>query len=239
MKEHPILFNTEMVKALLDGRKTQTRRVIKPQPDTSDMKTYTALTGRTYDDRCATANHIDGKWYLCIPGMSLEVGRCPYGQVGDRLWVREMWGVGTRPCPVDGWYDGIEYKADEFYIDEIEDLPLYKVEVPEDICLDDYSGKWRPSIHMFRWASRINLEITDIRIERVQDITQEDAKAEGMTNDDDPHWRPSYSDPDSGGNPSYKNTFCCVWNSIYENWSVNPWVWVVEFKIVEADHGKK
>ena len=213
MRERPILFSGPMVRAILEGCKTQTRRVVKIQPE-SDITKY-AYKG-------------NGAWLPCDDDLYSfrKLVKCPYGKPGDRLWVRETWGVGTRPCPIEGWRDGIEYRADEAYItDERDNLPLYDAEEPDDVCLDDYSGKgWRPSIHMFRWASRINLEITAIRAERVQDITETDLITEGF----------------DGYNGTWRDEerFRNLWDSINAKrgypWKDNPWVWVVEFKVINA-----
>lgn len=141
MKERPILFSGEMVRAILEGRKTQTRRVIKPQPDSARNSVFVKSGFET--------KH------------GYEI-KCPYGQPGDRLWVRETWGLWDTD-PKDG-----PERAKIFY------------RATDENRRDLRYQRWRPSIHMPRWASRINLEITNIRIERVQDITEEDAKAEGL-----------------------------------------------------------
>lgn len=173
MKERPILFSAPMVRALLDGRKTQTRRVVKPQPTATREEAI-----RTY-----------GKGGTFI----LEAGffgvRCPYGQLGDRLWVRETWGA-CAGSPV--------YRADD-----------------NATCPD--GGRWKPSIHMPRWASRITLEVTGVRVERLQDISEEDAIAEGV--------------PEQRGDPW---AFQCLWDSINGarercSWAANPWVWAITF----------
>jgi hypothetical protein len=157
MKEHPILFSTEMVQAILEGRKIMTRRVIKPQPMESvfDIKEHSGIKGYwipyTIDKRLVNSNKGNRKndcgWY------------CPYGQIGDRLWVRETWDF---DCICDNpKCNGVIYKA-------------------------GYSGviiprKWRPSIFMPRWASRITLEITNIKVERVSQILNTDVTKEGFS----------------------------------------------------------
>lgn len=196
-KERPILFSAPMVRALLAGQKTQTRRLVKGGA-------VEALDHPQVDPRQLS---------------------CPYGTIGDRLWVRETWGVGTRPDQNLGWRDGLEYKADEDFIGEKDILPLYPVEAD----LSDIRAGWHPSIHMFRWASRITLEITAVRVERVKDIREEDADAEGA---DTPAvariiqvaW-------------SKRDAFAKLWNTIHaadgpNGWAANPWVWVIEFKRV-------
>jgi hypothetical protein len=192
-KEKPILFNTEMVKAVLSGRKTQTRRVVKPQPTPDPSKIV-----RFNDDEFICESN-SGKVGIFEPNTL----KCPYGQVGDRLWVRETW-------QSDKDKTKFIYKADysEFFT-----------------CDNDILFGWKPSIHMIRRASRINIEIVDIRIERVQDISPEDALSEGIT---------------FIGKPSYFTSiivFKRLWDSINKKrgygWDVNPWVWVVEFKVIK------
>lgn len=218
MKEHPILFNGEMVRAILAGRKTQTRRVIKPQPVTS----YSDWPDRyIYSDKEGTK----------------EI-RCPYGHPGDRLWVRESFCL-------------IEYDHVTFMGGECEKIPKEK---PEKIWSEndhefdmthsmlyaangyDESCRYRPSTHMPRWASRITLEITDVRVERVQDISEEDAKAEGV--------EPTKQIETPGATvivppQLYRDGFSKVWRSINDKrgfgWDANPWVWVVGFKKVDSE----
>ena len=193
MKEYPIIFNGEMVRAILEGKKTQTRRVIS-----------------------FPLNHIHP----------------PYGYPGDNLWVRETWGIGTRPHPHDGWFDGVEYRADEFYLEDHDDLPCNRIS--DDIEYEKYdTGRWYPSIHMPRWASRIDLSIKDIRVERIQDISEEDAISEGIDKSGT-FWK----DYRKGGMKQAMlqdpiDSFRTLWNLINEKrgfgWDVNPWVWVIEW----------
>jgi len=179
VKERPILFSGPMVRAILEGRKTQTRRMVKPQPA------------------------------IATPGC-FDVTKCPYGVVGDCIWVRETWAR---------IHDGILHKLD----------PEPDIRTPhgngwstvyradgEPYHWSDYGVPWRPSIHMPRWASRITLEIVSIRVERLQDIREEGASAEGV---------------DWGTRRVF--AFRDLWDSIYGNWDANPWVWVVEFRRVE------
>lgn len=195
MKEHPILFSAEMVRAILSGDKTQTRRVITPQPS------------------CQLVHGCGDIWDE--DNLTRRLFRCKYGCRGDRLWVREKFAVCDKFGETTKWKNIgpnepriIQYAADNQF---------------------DYCGKWSPSIHMPRWASRITLEITDIRVERVQDISDEDAKAEGVSMNGR-YW---------GDNPNYfdhRPSFQCLWNSINEKrgygWASNPWVWCVDFKRV-------
>lgn len=225
MKERPILFSAPMVRALLAGTKTQTRRILK-------QATGPSLSVGMDDDLPGTAALSwlwgDGPGYDVHE--TIKRVTCPYGRPGDRLWVRETWGVGSRPDPWGG-YDGLEYRADEAFIDEIEMLPCYKVEPPDGVCYSDYRSGWKPSIHMPRWASRITLEVTGVRVERLQDISQADAMAEGAP--------PSHQSIDRvsrelGYADFSRSWYAQLWDRINGpgSWDANPWVWVVAFKRV-------
>lgn len=228
MTERPILFNAEMVKAILDGRKTQTRRVLKHQP-------ATIYEGYTIQG--------DGKFYPYIVRgeiqlLSSEGFKCPLGKIGDQIWVRETWQgpLLDEEQAFEYWKLGAkeyekpehcEYRADGGIRPEFMDAE------------DNIRQGWRPSIHMPRWASRIQLEITDIRVERLQDISQADAIAEGAPAD---HLQ--FNSVARGfGFPDFaRSWFWQTWESIYlrrsgANWQVNPWVWVVEFRRLPAPLG--
>ena len=212
MKERGMIFNGELVRAILDGRKTQTRRPIKWK-----QTRFTEIGEREDGSKwpwSEDAEHACDFWHPC-----------PFGAVGDRIWVRETF------CTVDDTQYGggkwVDYRA----------TPKFEASHPAgwDCAPNDAEAlKWRPSIHMPRWASRILLEITDVRVERLNAISQEDAQAEGM---ELTGWRPTYSDPDSGGEvlTPYDN-FAQLWESIYgeESWKANGWVWVISFKRVEG-----
>ena len=218
MKERPILFNGEMVRAILDGRKTQTRRLV---PERILDKYY------DYDDYC---NSVMPSGVQCKrdfeKGYFLDL--CPSGQVGDRLWVREshslLYGIAYTAnisvpeplfevCKITYAADGVEkefcLEVPAFWIDT---KNIYPKEIP----------KKRPSIHMPKWASRITLEITDVRVEKLQDITPSDAVSEGITHR-------TMNCP--------KVEFQWLWDSIYEKrsfgWDTNPWVWAITFKRVK------
>ena len=222
MKERPILFSGPMVQAILDGRKTQTRRVVKPQPGPLD-RPYRAP---------------DGFWYVTdsrgghFSAIGTRNGRCPHGVPGDRLWVRETWGVGNRPCPHSGWIDGIEYRAD--CVDDCAP-PLHDV-IPGDVDADSIRTGWRPSIHMPRWACRLVLEIADIRVERLNDISEADTDAEGFGGEYPDHVMPDVFPPREGGwgHLSMPECYRVLWEHINGpgSWDANPWVWVIEFKRV-------
>lgn len=211
MKERGMIFNGEMVRAILDGRKTQTRRPIKWK-----QTRFTEIGEREDGSKwpwSEDAEHACDFWHPC-----------PFGAVGDRIWVRKTFaalesGSYEQVKPQEGHCQDLRYAATDRLAKSDADIRGYK---------------WVPSIHMPRWASRILLEITDVRVERLNSISQEDAQAEGL---ELTGWRPTYSDPDSGGEvmTPYDN-FAQLWESIYgeESWKANPWVWVIEFKRVEG-----
>ncbi|WP_252959727.1 hypothetical protein [Pseudomonas simiae] len=233
VKERPILFSAPMVRAILEGRKTVTRRVMKSQPDadaTITVESYNvAVTNRRgYQE---AGPEIFGAWWR-----DGESGcKCPYGQPGDRLWVRESHAqvfevdipdrrpvgpIGTAGSPGrPDWKCRYVYRADG-------DMP----NVQWHHVGDSQPVRWTPSIHMRREASRILLEITDVRVERLQDITYEQAAAEGVHRGPLREWCAS----DEGG-ACHKypvHAFRDLWQSVGGNWDANPWVWVVEFKRV-------
>ena len=232
MRERPILFSAPMVRALLDGNKTQTRRIVKP-----------------------------GKWESESPEYGVSFGNCPYGQPGDRLWVREAF--------VQGWpLDPVTDRLLQFDADgnELPKKTWYRA--TDDITWSDDDGcetnvPWKPSIHMPRVASRITLEVTGVRVERLQDISEADAIAEGckakpfpgpwwqgyLRMDDgelihqqavgeappdwmvEPHRMRSHTDLDRSAADAYR----ALWDQINDSgsWDANPWVWVVEFRRID------
>lgn len=193
--ERPILFSAPIVRAILNGSKTQTRRVVKPQPTTSPIfewnEKYKGFAG------LSSNSTESGLFHMC--------SFCRYGNIGSRLWVREGFALD---------FDG---------------APLYRASNPAPFD-PDYKIKWKPSIHMPRALSRILLEITDIRVERLQDISEADAKAEGC---DGRSRRPCCIFLAS--DLSSRTHFQRIWYDIHgiESWYQNPWVWVIEFRRVE------
>ena len=222
VKEHPILFSGPMVRAILAGNKTQTRRALNPQPD----------------DDCGWEG-IEGVGYvptIYIPEKEDDLpARFAYGRVGDRLWVRESF---LPDPPQTGEWDYYAYTDGILHnfaaIPEKYRSPRYVLhKATRETDFKDL--KWMPSIHMPRWASRITLEITKIDVQRIQEISEEDARAEGTPTVVVPN------DSDEGENAKtiYKRRFRWLWDSINAKrdsgwcaWDKNPWAWVIEFKRV-------
>lgn len=215
MKERPILFSGEMVRAILDGRKTQTRRVIKPSIiqniDVERDKTFT----------------LDSIIYDLMDGLKV-IDVCPYGKPGDRLWVRETWKYGnfdTYGIPYIMYREDLSSKykipPTQHWIDRVEAI-WKKLSDPknDNNFWPGTDSKWRTPIFMPRWASRITLEITDIRVEKVHEAGVESVLAEGIQDGLDLLGR-----------------WVRLWDSINAKrgyaWDSNPWVWVIEFKRIK------
>ncbi len=236
MKERPILFSAPMVRAILDGSKTQTRRIWKmPSWAEWDLQEGGHNAGMLIPQDPANKG-----WY------SVDEVACPYGRPGDQLWVRETWRIGawdeTRPAfaldyrdgPRKEWVDVPDPMCDEdamFYRlwqQSTDDAIKAGLQTADDGNYHWEPGqspcRWRPSIHMPRWASRILLEITVVRVERLQDISVSDAIREGYDG----------SNP-SPVDPSIK-WYADLWESIHGpgSWAVNPWVWVIEFRRIRS-----
>ena len=217
MKERPIIFSGPMVRALLDGRKSQTRRLIRGLEDVpADMSVYIDSNGWLSGLR---PKAFDGwKFVTDIYGRKV---RCPHGATGDRLWIRETW---RQVFPEAN--GPLEYRAD----------------YGEDAQI---TGGWNSPLFMPRWTSRITLEITGLRVQRLQDISEEDARAEGLkitgptvnsageVIDD----RPGYLGYGSLWHDP-RRAFETLWDAVNGKrapWSSNPWVWVLDFKRVEQE----
>jgi hypothetical protein len=190
VKERPILFSGPMVRAILDGSKTQTRRIAK---EFNEMPSLDGILKR-------------------FPNQE----GCPYGTPGDRLWVRETFAQGVEGCP-----GGISYRADHF--DPKGDGPAHPM-------------KWRPSIFMPRASSRILLEITDVRVQRLQEISDEDARAEGIKElalqaDEPGAWWTAAPDRRFHSRTP-RGAFLRLWREIHGDgsWDANPWVWAITFR---------
>ncbi|WP_204363797.1 hypothetical protein [Klebsiella pneumoniae] len=235
MTERGMIFNGEMVRALLDGRKTQTRRPIKWK-----QTRFTEIGEREDGSKwpwSEDAEHACDFWHPC-----------PFGAVGDRIWVRETWGVVSHAFSDDG-----------LMIDWVPDRPATAIhEMPfgygyysgyaiyaadgdftwgDDDGYEDGRSCWKPSIHMPRAASRILLEITDVRVERLNAISEEDATAEGVPPAGSllPDYPGTFLTP-KGDFATAKVAFQRLWESIYgeESWNANPWVWVISFERIEG-----
>lgn len=222
MKEHPILFSAPMVRAIHSGQKTQTRRVVRKQ---FAKDAEPAEVAATTPEGWQTAGH-SGLWWDNTGACFDDAIRCPYGQPGDRLWVRETWSVAQLCTPST----------------PIREKTVYRADFP-----DDYDGfgipRWIPSIHMPRKESRITLDVTGVRVERLQDISEADAIAEGTFS----YAQELYRDPRvttadiealiaKYGEGKASCLYAALWESINGSgsWDENPWVWVVEFKRVSA-----
>ena len=192
MKERPILFQSDMVNAILEGRKTQTRRIVKPTKDRNGSGCQLAP--------CEIAGEVN----------SGDYSFCSYGKPGDRLWVREAF----RNRRVDNSPGDVVYRADH---------------PGESTVPGSYGRSWKPSIHMPRWASRITLEIVSARVERLQDISEADAKAEGVIGEKEA------AEAGLEWHDKPRRAFRFLWQSINgpDSWDANPWVLVVEFRRIE------
>ncbi len=233
LKERPILFSGPMVRAILTGTKTQTRRVIRPQPTDSWMLNIPLVDptigqfGKAYDSNADAWQNYYHRWFspdtkdwiyrkrlwIKHPENYTEI-ECPYGAPGERLWVRETWLNAALP----GYHPVVLYRADG-------DDPK-----PPSVA-------WKPSIHIKREYSRLSLEVVSVRVERLNEISEADAKAEGAV--------AAYIERAERQDPGLKiiqapysvECFRQLWNSINgarADWGSNPWVWVVEFKRVEV-----
>lgn len=216
MKERPILFSGPMVRAIREGRKTQTRRVVKPQPP--DFVKAACWSGH---DRLW--NFTNGR----TVGLRNAPAKCPYGMPGDRLWVKETWRPAWHPelfCSVQYAADST-YRKPEIHSEERGHRFAYLCEVS-----GDNAEPWHPSIHMWREFSRITLEIVGVRVEQLNAISEADARAEGVEETFDT----------AGGcheRTTAKENYAALWNDINGpgSWAANPWVWVLDFKRVEAN----
>ncbi|EOI2439059.1 hypothetical protein ACMGBB_001947 [Klebsiella pneumoniae] len=210
MKERGMIFNGEMVRVILDGRKTQTRRPVKFP--VHDKNLGCELAGNELAGELSAGNYLNSA----------------FGKPGDRIWVREAFRVHSRATDVAT----LVYKASErnSWTEQTHCVPVAVCNKPAT------PEKWTPSLHMPRWASPILLEITDVRVERLNAISEEDARAEGII--DGGCLNCGEPEPCGCANPDPDATdaFAYLWQSIYgqENWNANPWVWVISFKRVEG-----
>lgn len=196
MKEKPILFSAPMVRAILDGSKTQTRRIFKPK--TIELLKFAGCLGEV--------SHFLDSNSLGKNDLAYVLEFCPYGEVGDQIWVRETFACGL--CTEST----MAYRA---------------THKPSDLDEGHYEKiKWKPSIFMPRWASRIQLEINSVRVEVLNDISEADSAAEGWKKRKDLH------QSHDAHKDAAKDWFMDLWESINGpgSWAENPWVWVIEFK---------
>ncbi|HED2695130.1 TPA: hypothetical protein R4Z22_000081 [Klebsiella michiganensis] len=239
MTERGMIFNSEMVRAILDGRKTQTRRIVKGVDGAVKFCPECDINGEDIFVVLGEKDHT---------GMNPVLGAisCPLGAAGDHIWVRETWGVVSHELDEDG---RIQPWTPDRPATAIHEMPfgngyfsghaIYAVDGDftwgDDDGYEDGRSCWKPSIHMPRAASRILLEITEVRVERLNSIHDVDAMREGIQN------LTTCSHADFG-TPGVVNAqhpvraFQLLWESIYgaDNWKANPWVWVIEFKRVEG-----
>lgn len=194
--ERPILFSGQMVRAILDGRKTQTRRIVKHEIP-QHLRHVRRLTNTNGDEGAVITEHPDMR-----SGQLAASVWCPYGKTGDRIWVREthlIRGAGTV----------VDYRADFDPIDAAGHGALY--------------GGWRPSLFMRRDHSRITLQVLNVRVERLQDISEDDAKAEGVT-------LKGTSRYDGEARDAFEALWCSINGA--DSWEANPWVWCISFRVV-------
>ena len=202
MTARPILFSAPMIRALLDGRKTQTRRIVKPQPEKRHVCGVDPMLG--FKKR-------GSRDLWLYPNAKQEVlATCPYGQPGDTLWVRETW----RELEYPTMSTTHEYRA---------------------TSRDSENHKWRPSIYMPRWVSRITLVISSVRVQRLQEISEADARAEGA-----PLELRLLDSVRLGATASHTGGFERLWESIYgpDSWDANPWVWALTFEVIRKNVDK-
>lgn len=215
VKERPILFSGPMVRAILEGRKTQTRRIVKPQPE--------------------SMHHDEVGYELSMPNCrplypdSFCKAYCKFGRVGERLWVRESHAIYRDAFAREKGDEVILYRADASAYWNMTPHNHMEAEFNPLRDTSDYEPKWTPSIHMPRWASRITLEITAVRVQRLNDLTNADAVAEGMAKSHPSIDKVSQS---LGYEDFSRSMFAQLWDSLYFDcpWESNPWVWVIDFQ---------
>jgi len=229
IKTRPIIFSAEMVNAVLDGRKTQTRKLIKCSKEIMQDDSYTFLKASPQSPQLErglppSARNMFNFVFGSKKGNGHFKIKCPFGKIGDRLWVRETWQIHEFE---------LEHGGKEF------PNILYKSTGSTRLLIDKCVWKfvkdkpsWRSPVTMPRWASRITLEITNIQVERLQDISEEDCLKEGIIRLDS---RLGFIDPrktEGSVLPSVQEAFQQLWHSTKGKWDQNPWVWVISFRRV-------
>lgn len=242
MKERPILFSAPMVRAILDGKKTQTRRIIQSPAKGMQKSGATVIKYRPpgdpwYKDHVFSMRSRHGVWGDYTQERFLQF--CPQGQPGDRLWVKETWGVRiSHSCAMDACDCAdvvVTYAAggdgDVRFVSEY-DIGAHPSGEQWLLPKAALAGKNVSPLFMPRWASRITLEVTSVRAERLHDITEEDAKAEGVD-------AIGINAIPRNGTLCYRDDFAQIWDIINgkrASWALNPWVWVIEFRRIEGQH---
>lgn len=243
MSDKPIMFTAAMVRAILDGRKTQTRRLLKTQPaypgiekfvEIADPFHVDAFKGTPAEGSTGWTGERRKLWWAEDHAGNLvgELGLCPYGRGGNHLWVRETWRAEER---TSDYVDGIRYAADGGFVPIANTFRAATgwVEANDN---GRYGKNWRPSSFMKPWMSRIHLEVTDVRVERLQAITEEDARAEGVQ----PFFErfecvgreQCLTTGERAADAEHRASFAALWDEIIgdrANWKSNPWVWVIAF----------
>lgn len=243
VKERPILFSTPMVKAIIENRKRVARRVIKPQPVPCNHECYVDADWKNEPTKWEAFDDHPDEWYCSYCGNGVDYGgngmKCPYGKPGDVLWVRETWAI-------EKYFNGLTEEC----------FPIYRADYGDE----PVAWNWKPSIHMPRAACRLRLEIVSITVERLQDITEEDAKREGCRPVEYEDYWEGYFKQDDGSlyhaskglgsdppppdminptkvsvkslNKTAKQSFETLWQSINgpDSWNANPWVWRIFFR---------
>ncbi|WP_454862503.1 hypothetical protein [Paraburkholderia fungorum] len=249
MKERPILFSGPMVRALLDGSKTQTRRILKVQPDMSTLKPefrdpnlwgFRKRFMMYADDWSGHEHAMYRKTERGDPDLPVYQHRSPFGEPGDRLWVRETWHAHWGPTTPRARIvtEAAVRQSDGAIAHASASEPLSVHYAADSEGTAPFGRKWKPSIHMPRWASRITLEVTGVRVERLQDISEADAAAEGVESlrNEGEYWKDyvrSTTRCDELTCLTGRESFRTLWDSLAApgaDWDANPWVWVVDFK---------
>lgn len=271
MRERPILFSAPMVRAILEGRKSQTRRICKPA-EAQSLSHVVGIQDPREFGQCPST--IPGSGWFSDEEGDVQFF-CPYGAKGDRLWVRETWRSWNETCPDDHDDEPCEPHCNQTYVAYAATPRRGFRPKPDGAAityLDESSpleqnpkvlGPWKPSIHMPRWASRITLEVTDVRVERLQAISEADAAAEGAQAKPWGPWWQGYKDIGDGDlvhqdvpgeappdwmiepkrmkdRPWLDRSACDEYRALWESingagsWDANPWVWVVSFRRIEA-----
>lgn len=236
VRERSIIMRAESVRAILAGRKTQTRRVVTTRIPAHRPEVFAWFAPRITENKA-----LEGLWCRDESGTPEFLARCPYGAPGDRLWVRESFRFACAHSDDDTLC--IAYRASQDGLNI--GLIVNNIPRPSGITAPPHSREWLSPLHMPRWASRLTLEITDVRVQRLQEISEQDAEAEGIVRVDDigdGNTAPAYAGTDGSftNGWSAQSAFARVWDALNAKrgfpWASNPWVWAVTFKRVEVAH---